>query len=91
MWMTVPRAQAVCTRENGLAVPRGSGLASTWRRKSEADELGGKEEALQAGAKHGQRDASQSCLVSERAWVAPTCDGAAGRSQLRLYAALIPC
>lgn len=42
-------------RENGLAEPRGSGLAPMWRRwnETETSELDRKEEILQAEERHG--------------------------------------
>lgn len=50
-------------KENGLAVPRGSGLALMWRRQKNTEELERKEGRLQAE----ERDGSvipQSSLVS---------------------------
>lgn len=46
-------------RENGLAAPRGSGLAPMWRRQNKTDELDRKEEILQAEERHGQCDRTE--------------------------------
>lgn len=69
-------------KENGLAVPRGSGLALMWRRQNNTDELERKEGRLQAEERDGQ------CYTTEPLGVSPHVMGAAGRGEIPIARSL---